>query len=128
MKKSDKAKELELRTRKFSFQIIKLSTKLEHTFESQIIRKQLVRSATSIGANYHEANRPKSNADFKYKIKICEGETNETIYWLRLIEDQGWADNNCLRPLIQECSELLSIFTSISYTLSLKEKQIRQSK
>ena len=68
------AKELEKRTREFAVRIIRLSTRLPNTPEGRVIRNQITKSGTSIGANYREANRARSRADFKNKIDICESE------------------------------------------------------
>ena len=73
-------KELESRTRKFALRIIRLSTSLPNTPESKVIKYQITKSGTSIGANYREANRSRSKADFVNKIKICESEASETVY------------------------------------------------
>jgi four helix bundle protein len=78
-----------------------------------VIRNQITKSGTSIGANYREANRSRSRADFKNKIKICEIEASETQYWLEVIVEAGWLAWEKVKPLYEECSELLAIFTSI---------------
>jgi len=78
---------LEKRTKKFAMSIIKLSSLLPNTIEFNIIKHQLIRSGTSIGANYREANTSRSRADFINRIKICQSETNETLYWLELVEE-----------------------------------------
>ena len=79
------AKDLEKRTRKFTVRIIRLSTTLPNTPEGKVIRTQITKAGTSIGANYREANRARSKADFRNKIKICESEASETQYWLEVI-------------------------------------------
>ena len=107
------AKKLEERTRKFAVRIIKLSTKLPKTPEGRVIKNQITKSGTSIGANYREANRARSRADFKNKIAICESEASETQYWLEVITEVGWMSWEQLKPEHKECSELLAIFTSI---------------
>ncbi|MCK5033059.1 MAG: four helix bundle protein [Calditrichia bacterium] len=73
------AKKLEKRTRKFAIQIIKLSAKLPNTPEERVVRNQITKAGTSIGANYREANRARSKADFRSRIKICESEASETF-------------------------------------------------
>ena len=70
---------LERRTRKFAYLIIKLSASLPQTPEGKVIKYQITKAGTSIGANYREANRARSKADFKSRIKICESETSETV-------------------------------------------------
>ncbi|MBW1783832.1 MAG: four helix bundle protein [Deltaproteobacteria bacterium] len=113
MKRKEFARELEKRTRKFAVRIIRLSTTLPDTTEGKVIRNQITRSGTSVGANYREANRSRSRADFRNKIKICESEASETQYWLEVIVETGWLTWNDVKPEYEECSELLAIFTSI---------------
>jgi len=107
------SKLLEKRTRDFAVRIIKLSAALPNTPEGREIRKQITKSGTSVGANYREANRARSRADFRNKIKICESETSETQYWLEVIGELGWLSPERLKPEYDECGELLAIFTSI---------------
>ncbi len=75
------------------------------------------KAGTSIGANYREANRARSKADFKNKIKICESEASETGYWLEISIDMKWSKTNELKSALKESNELLAIFTSIGKTL-----------
>jgi four helix bundle protein len=77
---------LEQRTRDFAVRIVRLSTTLPDTPEGREIRKQITKSGTSIGANYREANRARSRADFKSKIKICQSEASET----KLLVGNNW--------------------------------------
>jgi len=86
---------------------------LKSVRESLVVRNQITKSGTSIGANYREANRSRSRADFKNKIKICESEASETQYWLEVIIETGWLTWEKIKPEYEECSELLAIFTSI---------------
>ncbi len=104
---------LEKRTKKFAINIIRLSSELPNTAESMVIRNQITKSGTSIGANYREANRARSKADFKNKIKICESEASETQYWLEIIMETKWIAAEKLKIEYSECSELLALFTSI---------------
>jgi four helix bundle protein len=113
MERKQFARDLEKRTRKFAVQIIRLSIRLPNTPESMVIRNQITKSGTSIGANYREANRSRSKADFRNKIKICESEASETQYWLEVIVESGWLNWDKVKPEYEECSELLAIFTSI---------------
>ena len=109
----DFAKELEKRTLKFAVQIIRLSTTLPNTPEAKVIRTQITKCGSSVGANYREANRSRSKADFKNKISICESEASETQFWLKVIIEAGWKTNKQVSAEYEECSELLAIFTSI---------------
>jgi four helix bundle protein len=113
------AAKLQDRTRVFAIRIIKLATSLPDTPEARVIRYQITKCGTSIGANYREANRSRSKAEFKSKIRICETEASETQYWLEIIKDLGWVPLERLKPELAESSELLAIFTAISKTTSL---------
>ena len=104
---------LEQRTRKFAIMILKLSSDLSLTPENKVIRYQISKSGTSVGANYREANRSKSKADFVNKIRIAEGEASETVYWLEIIKDMGWGSDDIFNSTMKEAKELLAIFTSI---------------
>ena len=113
MDNKDFSKQLENRTKKFAIDTIKLSATLPYTPESKVIKTQITKSGTSIGANYREANRSRSKADFANKIKICESEASETGYWLELIAELKWIDTKIIQPVITEANEILAIFTSI---------------
>jgi len=110
-------KQLELRTRKFAVLIIQLSINLPNTPEGRVVRNQLTKSGSSIGANYREANRSRSAREFKSKVKICEEEANETVYWLEVIADIHWIPITDLEYPLKEAKELLALFTSISNKL-----------
>jgi four helix bundle protein len=90
---------------------------LKFSPENNVIKNQISKSGSSIGANYREANRARSNADFLNKIKICESETNETIYWLEIIIELEIADSIKINSILNEANELLAIFTSIGIKL-----------
>jgi four helix bundle protein len=106
------AKQLEKRTLGFAVSIIRLSSTLPNTPEARVVRSQMTKSGTSIGANYREANRARSKADFKNKVKICESEASETQYWLEIIVKVKWLSWAKVKWEYEECSELLGIFTS----------------
>tara|TARA_B100000315_G_scaffold130524_1_gene120119 strand:+ start:229 stop:591 length:363 start_codon:yes stop_codon:yes gene_type:complete len=107
------SKMLEERTKKFAVKIIRLSSMLPNTSEGRVIKNQITKSGTSVGANYREANRARSKADFKNKIKICEGEASETQYWIELSVESKWLSLEKVKSDYEECRELLAIFTSI---------------
>ena len=108
------SKLLEKRTRDFGIRTIRLSANLPDTTEGRVVRRQITKSGTSIGANYREANRARSKADFKNKIRICEGETSETQYWLEIVDELGWLSKEGVKFELKECGELLAIFTAIN--------------
>ena len=113
MERKEFAKNLEKRTRTFAVQIIRLSMRLPKTPEGMVIRNQLTKSGSSIGANYREANRSRSKADFRNKIKICESEASETQYWLEVIVETEWLSRDEIKSGYNECSELLALFSAI---------------
>ena len=113
MERKEFAKALEKRTCKFAVQIIRLSMRLPKTPEGMVIRNQITKSGSSIGANYREANRSRSKADFRNKIKICESEASETQYWLEVIVEAEWLSRDEITTEYNECSELLALFTAI---------------
>ena len=113
------ARQLEERTKKFAISVIRLSAQLPVSVEGKVVRNQFAKAGTSVGANYREANRARSKADFSNKIRICESESSETIYWLEIIEDLSWISPEKSTPILKEANELLSIFTSTGKTLKL---------
>jgi len=117
MDKKKQAKELEKRTREFAVRIIKLSTKLPSTPEGNVIKTQITKAGTSVGANYREANRARSRADFSAKIDIVVKEASETQFWIEVIVESGMMSWKKVKEDYQESSELLAIFTSISNSL-----------
>ena len=117
MENKEFSKNLEIRTKQFAIEVIRLSGLLPNTPEGRVVRNQFTKSGTSIGANYREANRSRSKADFSNKIKICESESSETLYWLEIIDDLEWIESSKTEKLIKESGELLAIFTSISKSL-----------
>jgi len=119
MENKEFGKKLEQRTKAFAIKIIRLSTLLPNSVEGKIIKNQMTKSGTSIGANYREAARARSRADFKNKIKICESESNETCYWLEIVRELEWSDPKKVESELTESNELLAIFTSIGKNLKL---------
>ncbi len=113
MERKKFAKDLEKRTRQFAVRIIQISVNLPNTPEGRVVRNQLTKAGTSVGANYREANRARSKADFKNKIKMGESESSETQYWLEVITDIKWVKWEDIKSDYDECSELLALFTSI---------------
>ena len=120
MNNKEFGKQLENRTKDFAISIIRLSSSLPNSAEGKVIKNQITKSGTSIGANYREANKARSNADFSNKIKISEGEASETCYWLEIINDMKWIEKNKINILLKEANELLSIFSSISVNMKIK--------
>lgn len=109
--------DLEDRTKLFSKKIIGLLIRIKKSSINESIIKQLIRSATSVGANYCEANGATSRKDFKNKIYICRKEIQETKYWLELIAEINKEEIKELRLLWKEAHELTLIFNKIGTSL-----------
>ena len=105
--------ELEERTRKFAVQVVKTVAAFPKNSEGQIIGKQLLRSGTSIGANYREANRAESKSDFVHKVGVAEKEAAETIYWLEICRDTKLGAAIQISDLLNEAGQLLAILVAI---------------
>ncbi|RYY35959.1 MAG: four helix bundle protein [Sphingobacteriaceae bacterium] len=113
--------ELQRRTKKFAVDIIKFVSTLPSNRAINVLVNQLLRSSSSVGANYRSACKGKSTADFINKIVITEEEADECIYWLELMEESGLVENKLLIQLKSEAKELTAIFTAIGKTA--KENQ-----
>lgn len=114
----DKA-ELLTRTRKFAIRVFKLVEKLPKSDASRVITNQLLRSSSSVAANYRAVNRTKSKVDFANKIKIVLEESDESNFWLTFIIDlQLISQDDEIEFLIQESNEFVAIFTAALKTIS----------
>ncbi len=114
--------ELEQRTKQFALRVIRFVAALPKNRVADVVSYQLLKSGTSIGANYREANRGESRNDFIHKIGIVEKEAAETQYWLELLEDAGIGDPEERCWLLQESGELLAIFAASGKTAKLGRK------
>ena len=106
--------DLRERTTEFALCIIRMFVALPKTDEARILGKQVIRSGTSVGANYREAQRSRSKAEFISKIGDCLKELDETAYWLDLLTQSGIVPTAKLSKLQDETNQLLAIFTTIS--------------
>ena len=110
---NENPQDLRTRTTDFALRIIKLYTSLPKTSEAQVLGKQVLRSGTSVGANYREGHRAKSDADIVNKFETVLQELDETDYWLELLVKSNIMVATKADPLRKETSELLAIFTTI---------------
>jgi four helix bundle protein len=104
--------ELELRTKRFALAVIELIGRLPKSKTTDVLGYHLLKSGTSIGANYRETVRAQSRDDFIHKISICEKEAAETKYWLELLLESNVAPSASCSPLLIEIRELLAIFVA----------------
>ncbi len=109
--------DLEERTKQFSKDIIELLSKAKKDIVNKGLISQLIRSATSVGANYNEANAASSKRDFRNKIFLCRKEIQEAKYWIELLAKSNPEIKPPLRKLWKEAHELTLIFNKISTSL-----------
>ncbi|HXR47019.1 MAG TPA: four helix bundle protein [Candidatus Limnocylindrales bacterium] len=111
---NEQAKDLKIRTKAFALRVIHMYSKLPgNNAVAQVLGRQVLRSGTSVGANYREAPRARSKAEFISKIGDCLKEIDETEYWLELIVDSGCVPAGRMAELLDETRQLIAIFTTI---------------
>ena len=114
--------ELQKRTQRFAVNVIRFVEGQPGSCALNILTNQLLRSSTSIGANYRSACKGKSTADFINKIIIVEEEADESIYWFDLMLESGLVTSDLILPLKREATELTAIFTAIGKTAKENQK------
>jgi len=117
--------DLKTRTKDFALAIIRLYSALPKRAEAQVLGHQLLRSGTSVGAHYREAQRAKSDADFISKIEGGLQELEESQYWLELLGESGLVENQQLSSIKKESNELLAIFVSIVNKIKSRGKNAK---
>ena len=108
--------ELKKRTKQFGLNVIRCVNGLPNRPDAIIIGKQLLRSATSVGANYRAACRGRSKADFVAKLGVAEEEADECVYWMELLVEAGIIERNSLAELLTEADELTAIISASRIT------------
>jgi four helix bundle protein len=106
------AEAMKARTKTFALRVIRLTEALPRNRTTEVIGRQLLRSATSVGANYRAVQRAKSRADFLHKLAIVEEEADETSYWLELLVESDIVPQSKLAELIRECDEITAIIVA----------------
>lgn len=114
-------KELQQRTKKFALRILKLVDSLPNTITGRTISNQLVRSGTSVGANYRTALRARSTSEFIAKLRIVIEEADETVFWLEIIIESNLIKKELVNPLLQEANEIVAIMVSTCKTISTRK-------
>lgn len=114
---SDEKDDLRKRTKRFALRIIKVYESLPRSGSAQVLGHQVLRSGTSVGANFREAHRARSNAEFISKVGDSLKELEETAYWLELLIESGTVSEKKLVSLLDETSQLTAILTSIAKKL-----------
>jgi four helix bundle protein len=106
------ARDLRVRTKEFGLRVIHLSSSLPRDLESQVMRRQMVRSGTSVGAQYREACRARSPAEFRSKMHSALQELEETEYWLEMLVESKRVAQERMIDLLGEVNELIAIFVA----------------
>src|SRR4051794_12592258 len=104
-----KTSDLRMRTKAFALRVIRLCSSLPKSGPPGVISRQLVRSGTSVGAQYREAHRARSTAEFVSKLESSIQELDESIYWIELLTESGAIKSERLAPLVAEANELMAI-------------------
>jgi four helix bundle protein len=110
--------DLKRRTKQFGVRVIKLVCALPGSIAGRAIANQLIRSGTSVGANYRAACRGRSKADFIAKLAIVEEEADESAFWMEMIIESGLLNKALVEPLLGEANELVAIMVSSRKTAS----------
>jgi four helix bundle protein len=105
------------RTKQFALRVIRLSQALPRSREANVLAQQILRSATSIAANYRAAGRSRSRAEFVAKIGVVVEEADETVLWLELLSDSGIVSSTKLEKLLDEAHQLVAIFAASRRTV-----------
>jgi four helix bundle protein len=112
------------RTKRFALTVIRLCRIVKPSQEGRIITRQLLRSATSVAANYRAVCRSRSRADFVSKLGIVLEEADESLFWLELLPDSGVVQSDQIRTLLREANELVSIFVASLRTVKGLKSEI----
>jgi four helix bundle protein len=105
-------KEMKQRTKKFALRILDLADAVPHSRSGTVIAGQIIRSGTSVAANYRPLCRAKSRADFINKTSVVEEEADESCFWLELLIDRGLLPARRVQPLLKEANELTAVFVA----------------
>jgi len=116
--------DLKARTFKFSLDIIDLVDFLPNNSAKRVVSYQILKSGTSVGANYRAAKRARSDREFISKINIVLEEVDETLFWLEVIKAKKWVQDGRLDKLLKEADELTAIFVSTLITMNKKKDKI----
>ena len=108
--------EMKKRTKRYSSRVVKLCSALPNNWVAQTLGKQLLRSGTSVGANYRAVCRARSTSDFINKLRIVEEECDESLFWMELLVENNLVKQSRLEALMKEADEILAITVSSTKT------------
>ena len=116
MERTYQAEELKKRSKQFALRVVKLFQALPRTYLARVLGRQLLRSATSVAANYRAVCRARSKAEFISKIGVVVEEIDESVFWLEFLVDAGIIAQSRMESLLKEATELLAIFAASQHT------------
>jgi len=123
MNDAERKRALRKRTKDFARQVIRLFVALDRRREDvRILAKQMIRAGTSVGGNYREASRARSDAEFVAKIELCVQEADETQYWLELLEEECGIPESRITPIWEEADELIGIFITMAINTKKRKR------
>lgn len=115
--------DLKERTKKYSLLILEVVDKLPNSISTRVVSNQIAKSGTSVGANYRASCRARSDNEFVSKMNIVLEECDETVFWLEIIKEKSWIQNEIVDKAMKEGNELTAIFVTI-----LKNTKLRMNK
>jgi four helix bundle protein len=118
--------EMKSRTKEYANRVVRVCAALPNNWIAQTLGKQLLRSGTSVGANYRAVCRAKSNSDFVNKLRIVEEECDESLFWMELLVDNNLVKAARLRNLMKEADELLAIIVSSAKTARTSSDRVNR--
>ena len=114
-----------IRTKQFSLRVVRMTQAIGRGREADVIARQVLRSGTSVGANYRAACRARSTEDMIAKLKIVEEEADESMYWMELLVESNIMPEKRLLPLMEECNQILAMVVASVLTLRKKARSRR---
>ena len=117
MTNSEFSEQMKKRTKQFAIRVVKFYQTLPKSGEHQVLGKQLLRSATSVAANYRATCRAKSDADFRHKLSIVLEEADESAFWIELFIEAELFPENKLKSLLQEAEEITKIIAKARHSM-----------
>ncbi len=117
------SEELRMRTKKFAGEVIRFVDALPKGMAYDVIGRQVLRSATSVAANYRAACRARSKRDFVNKLGIVEEEADETLFWFEMLIESGMCEQSSISELVREAKEIVAIFSASRRTARLNKER-----
>src|SRR2546422_5736302 len=116
--------QMRARTKQFAIRVVRLFRALPKTREAMVMGNQLLRSGTSVAANYRAACRARSRAEFLSKLGVVEEEADESVFWLELLTDANLVRRERLRDLVSEARQITAIFVASRRTVKSNNRQL----